>query len=271
MTALDRRGDLQPLTKNQPQTGTTSLYLRSFVFWFFFALAIVIFATLLMLSFPFPLEKRFVLTQTWSRLVVWWLKFTCNLDYKVEGTENIPDKPGIVFCKHQSTWETTALNLWFTPQSWVIKRELLWIPIFGWGARMMEPIALNRGAGRKAVDQLTREGRQHLQQGRWVLVFPEGTRIEPGKTGRYRIGGASLAESTGYPVTPVAHNAGEYWPRRGFVKRPGVIQVRIGPAIETENKSAPQILAEARKWIETEMAAITTLADHHYSYDDAPG
>jgi 1-acyl-sn-glycerol-3-phosphate acyltransferase len=259
---------LQTLNNDQPPAGTVSLYLRSLAFWFVFALLILVFATLLMLSFPFPLEKRFLLTQRWSRLVLWWLKVTCKLDYAVEGTENIPDKPGIVFCKHQSTWETTALNLWFTPQSWVIKRELLWIPIFGWGARMMKPIALDRGAGRKAVEQLLREGREHLHSGRWILVFPEGTRIAAGKTGRYRIGGASLAEFTGAPVTPVAHNAGEYWPRRGLVKHPGVIRVRIGPAIETKNKSAAQILAESKQWIETEMAAITTLQDHHYGVDD---
>lgn len=247
-----------------PQTGTVSLYLRSFTFWIVFAFLILLFATLLMLSFPIPLEKRFVLTQTWSKLVLWWLQITCNLRFAVEGTENIPDRPGIVFSKHQSTWETTALNLWFTPQSWVIKRELLWIPVFGWGARMMDPIALNRGAGRKAVDQLIEEGREHLRKGRWILVFPEGTRIAPGKTGRYRIGGARLAECTGFPVIPVAHNAGEYWPRRKFLKRPGVIQVRIGPPIETKNKSASVILGEAKQWIETEMARITILKDHQY-------
>ena len=252
-----------------PQTGTVSLYLRSFIFWIVFASLIVLFAVLLMLSFPFPLEKRFVLTQTWSKLVLGWLQFTCNLRFAIEGMENIPNGPGIVFSKHQSTWETTALNLWFTPQSWVIKRELLWIPVFGWGARMMDPIALNRGAGRKAVEQLIKEGREHLRQGRWILVFPEGTRIAPGKTGRYRIGGARLAECTGYPVIPVAHNAGEYWPRRKFLKHPGVIQVRIGPPLQTKNKSASMILAEAKHWIETEMARITILEDHQYGLDEA--
>ena len=246
------------------QAGAASLYLRSFTFWIVFAFLILVFATLLLLSFPLPLEKRFVFTQTWSKLVLWWLRVTCKLRHEVKGEENIPETPGIVFSKHQSTWETTALNLWFTPQSWVIKRELLWIPVFGWGASMMHPIALNRGAGRKAVDQLLEKGREHLEKGRWIIVFPEGTRIAPGVTGRYRIGGARLAERTGYPITPVAHNAGEYWPRRGFIKLPGVIQVRIGPPIETNNKSAPDILAEAEQWIETEMAKITTLKDHRY-------
>ncbi len=256
------------MNEDKLQTGTVSLYLRSFIFWIVFALLIVIFATLLLLSFPFPLEIRFLLTGTWSRLVLWWLQLTCNLRYEIKGTENIPVKPGIVFSKHQSTWETLSLNLWFPVQSWVVKRELLWVPVFGWGACMMHPIALNRGAGRKAVDQLVRQGRERLEKGHWILIFPEGTRIAPGKTGRYRIGGASLAEATGYPVTPIAHNAGEYWPRRKFVKRPGVIQVRIGPAIETKNKSAPVILAEAKRWIETEMATITTLEHHEYGLND---
>lgn len=257
------------MNEDKLQAGTVSLYLRSLVFWIVFAFIILIFTTLLVLSFPFPLEKRFVLTRAWSRSVLWWLQITCNLRYEITGTENIPDTPGIIFSKHQSTWETTSLNLWFAAQSWVVKRELLWVPVFGWAVFMMDPIALNRGAGKKAVDQLVRQGLERLEKGRWIIIFPEGTRIAPGKTGRYRIGGAILAERTGYPVTPIAHNAGEYWPRRKFIKRPGVIQVRIGPSIETKNKSAPVILAEAKQWIETEMAAITTLKHHQYGLKDS--
>jgi 1-acyl-sn-glycerol-3-phosphate acyltransferase len=246
-----------------------SLYLRSLVFWILFVLLNLIFFIPLLLSFPFPLEKRFLLTRTWSRLALWSLQLTCNLNHEIKGTENIPDKAAIVFSKHQSTWETLSLNLWFATQTWVIKRELLWIPVFGWGAAMMHPIALNRGSGRKAVDQLVQQGRDRLQKGRTVILFPEGTRTAPGKSGRYRIGGAKLAEGTGYPVIPIAHNAGEYWPRRRFIKRPGVIKVRIGPPIETQNKSAPQILDEARQWIETEMAVITTLKHHQYGVIDS--
>jgi 1-acyl-sn-glycerol-3-phosphate acyltransferase len=257
------------LNEDTLQAAAVSLYLRSLIFWIVFAFLILIFTTLLVLSFPFPLEKRFLLTRTWSRLVLWSLQLTCNLRYEIKGTENIPDTPGIIFSKHQSTWETTSLNLWFAAQSWVVKRELLWVPVFGWAVFMMDPIALDRGAGKRAVDQLVQQGRERLEKGRWIIVFPEGTRIAPGKTGRYRIGGAMLAERTGYPVTPIAHNAGEYWPRRQFIKRPGVIQVRIGPPIEAKNKSAPLILAEAKQWIETEMAAITTLKHHQYGLNDS--
>jgi len=240
------------------------LYLRSFVFWVFFASITVIFAPLLLLSFPLPFRKRFSLTYAWSKLTIWWLGVSCKLYYEVQGRENIKHKAGVVFSKHQSTWETLTLNFWFTPQTWVLKRELLWLPFFGWGAYMMEPIALNRGSGRRAVEQLVEQGQQRLDNGRWVIIFPEGTRIPPGKRGRYRIGGAVLAERTGYPIYPVAHNAGEYWPRRQFIKKPGVIQVRIGPAISPHGKTPQQLSKEAEDWIESEMVRITTLGTHEH-------
>ena len=246
------------------QPGPIELYARSFLFWIVFALAIPVFALALLLSFPVSLRNRFVITRLWSRFVTEWLRITCHLTHEVQGLENIPAQPGIVFAKHQSTWETVTLNFWFTPQSWVIKRELMWIPFFGWGAYMMQPIALNRGAGRKAVDQLVEQGRDRLQKGFWIIIFPEGTRVAPGQRGHYRVGGAALAVRTGGSITPVAHNAGEYWPRRSFVKRPGVIQVRIGPPIDTRNKNAQQILAAAEDWIESTMASITTLEHHQH-------
>ncbi len=235
------------------------LYLRSVLFWLGFATFTLVFAFLLVLSFPFPLEKRFALTHAWSYATIRWLNITCNLRHEVQGTENIPDKAGIIFAKHQSTWETLILNFWFEKQSWVVKRELLWVPVFGWGMYMMNPIALHRGTGKKAVDQLVEQGRERLKKGNWIVIFPEGTRTVPGTKGRYRIGGAILAERTGASITPIAHNAGEYWPRRKFVKRPGVIKISIGPSISTKDKSAKEILAEAEHWIESEMNRITTL------------
>ena len=248
------------------QTGPSlvELYIRSFLFWIVFAFLIVFFALVLTLSFPLPFNKRFHVTRAWSTVTTAWLRITCNLKHEIEGLENIPEKPGIVFSKHQSTWETLTLNRWFSPQSWVVKRELLWAPVFGWGVYMMDPIALNRGAGRKAIDQLVEQGRERLEKGRWIIIFPEGTRIAPGTKGRYRIGGGILAERTGYAVTPVAHNAGEFWPRRKFIKKPGTIKISIGPPITTEGKSAQQIMDEAEHWIEQEMVRITTLKEHSY-------
>ena len=247
-----------------PATGHSSpgfsLYVRALAFWLVFAATTVIAAILLMLLFPFSLQKRHKFITWWVGFILWWLESTCQLRYVVKGTENIPPTgPGIVFAKHQSTWETLALQRIFPSQIWVAKRELLWIPFFGWGLAMMKTIAIKRGTGRAAVTQLIREGKERLDEGLWIIIFPEGTRVPPGKKGRYRIGGAVLAEHSGYPVVPVAHNAGEFWPRHSFIKRPGTVQVRIGPAINPAGRSAQEIMMDAETWIETTMAEITTV------------
>jgi len=235
------------------------LWLRSLAFWVVFPVSIVIMATLLLFTFPVSLAKRWALLQTWVHFILWWLKVTCKLDHAVQGAEHVTDTPGIVFAKHQSTWETIALQQIFPLQVWVAKRELMWVPFFGWGLALMKCIHIKRGTGKAAVKQLVDQGRARLVEGTWVVIFPEGTRIPPGKKGRYRIGGGVLAEQTGYPIVPVAHNAGEYWPRRSFIKRPGTIQVRIGKPIAPDGKTAQQIVDEASGWIEDRMAEITTL------------
>jgi 1-acyl-sn-glycerol-3-phosphate acyltransferase len=235
------------------------LWLRSLAFWIVFPVSIVITATLLLLAFPLSFNRRWAILQVWARFILWWLKFTCKLDHAIEGREHVPRGPGIVFAKHQSTWETIALLLMFPPQVWVAKRELMWLPFFGWGLALMKCIHIKRGSGRAAVKQLVEQGRARLGEGKWIVIFPEGTRVAAGEKGRYRIGGAVLAEQTGYPILPVAHNAGEYWPRRDFIKRPGTIQVRIGKPISADGKTAQQILEEASGWIEDRMAEITTL------------
>lgn len=232
------------------------LFIRSLLFACGMALSTLVFAPLAVLTFPFPFRVRYRFITQWARFNLWWLERTCRLRYRVVGRENIPAGNAIVFCKHQSAWETLALQNIFPPQVWLLKRELLWIPFFGWGLAMLEPIAIDRRSGRKAVTQLLEQGRKRLADGRWVIIFPEGTRVPPGQTGRYGIGGAVLAAQTGYPVVPVAHNAGEFWPRRSFIKRPGTITVVIGPPIETRGKSAEQIREEARAWIEGTMREI---------------
>jgi 1-acyl-sn-glycerol-3-phosphate acyltransferase len=235
------------------------LWLRSLAFWVVFPVSIMLFALLLLFTFPFRLARRWALLQLWVRFILWWLKVTCRLSCEVHGSEHIGAEAGIVFSKHQSTWETIALQQIFPLQVWVAKRELMWIPFFGWGLALMQCIHIKRGTGRAAVNQLVSQGRVRLKEGIWIIIFPEGTRIPPGKVGRYRIGGTVLAERTGYPIYPVAHNAGEYWPRRSFIKHPGVIQVRIGAPISPAGKSAQAILDEASGWIEQQMAEITTL------------
>ena len=235
------------------------LWLRSLAFWIVFPVSLVLFATLLILTVPFSLKTRWALVQVWVNFILWWLRVTCKLSHNVQGAEHIGQEAGIVFSKHQSTWETIALQKIFPLQVWVAKRELMWIPFFGWGLALMKCIHIKRGTGKAAIKQLVSQGRARMDEGIWVVIFPEGTRIAAGKKGRYRIGGAVLAEQTGRSIVPVAHNAGEYWPRRSFIKRPGVIQVRIGAPISPEGKTAQQLLDEASGWIEDQMAEITTL------------
>ncbi len=234
------------------------IYLRSLLFstgmlvsMVFFSLAGIL---LFLLFVPFPVRYRF--TTRWGRFTIWWLKVTCGIDYRVEGRENIPEGPAIVFSKHQSTWETLALQQIFPPQVWVLKRELMWLPLFGWTMATLKPIAIDRSAGRKAVNKIVEIGTRRLRSGLWVVIFPEGTRVPPGETRRYGIGGAVLAEKSGYPVVPVAHNAGEFWPRRAFLKRPGTIRVVIGPPIESKGRTAAEINRLAREWIEQAMGRI---------------
>ena len=247
-----------PVPAQSDATSRFVLYLRATAFWLVFTSTTLVAAILVVLMFPLSLESRRSFVNAYVRFILRWLRITCKLDYELQGLENIPPDTCIVFSKHQSTWETYALQIIFPAQIWVAKRELLWIPFFGWGLALMKPIALNRGSGRAAVEQLVRQGTERLAEGLWVILFPEGTRVPPGKSGRYKIGGAVLAERSGYPVIPVAHNAGEYWPRRSFIKYPGTIQVRIGPAISPAGKTAQEILQESSSWIESKMTEITT-------------
>jgi 1-acyl-sn-glycerol-3-phosphate acyltransferase len=181
----------------------------------------------------------------------------CGLRHRVTGLEHLPDGPCIVLCKHQSTWETISLRA-ILPlrQAWVLKRELLRIPIFGWALSQYRPIAIDRSAGRQAMRQLLAQGQEHIANGRWVVVFPEGTRVAAGERRRYNIGGAMLAEKTGAPVVPIAHNAGFFWRRRGVRKFPGTIDVVIGKPITTTGRKASEINAEVEGWIEGTVAQL---------------
>jgi 1-acyl-sn-glycerol-3-phosphate acyltransferase len=223
---------------------------RSSLYWLMFLPSTLLFSTLVLVFFWAPIAFRVSLIKAWIRLNLWWIRLTCGLDYEVEGLENIPEGEGfIVMSKHSSTWETIALQLFFPPMVWVVKRELMWIPFFGWGLKAMDAIGINRGTGRKAIRQLVEEGRQRMQDGRIVMLFPEGTRVYPGQYKPFKIGGAILAAKTGYKILPVAHNAGEYWPRHSWIKWPGRIRVVIGPPIDPAGKKADQIIKEVEQWI----------------------
>ena len=233
------------------------MFLRSLIFSLGMWLSTVVIATLALFTAPLAFTARFRFIAQFARFNVWWLEKTCNVRYEIRGRENIPAGNGIVLCKHQSAWETLALQLIFPPQVMLLKRELLWIPFFGWALALLEPIAIDRSAGRKAMKQLIEQGKKKLAAGRWVIIYPEGTRTAPGTRGKYAPGGALLAEHSGYPVVPVAHNAGEFWPRRSFLKRPGTIKVVIGPVIDSRGRKAQEINRLAEDSIEGMMAEIS--------------
>jgi len=208
-------------------------------------------------GFVLPYRRRYWLISRWCRFIWLLLERVAGIRYEVEGLEHIPQRPGVVLAKHQSTWETVNLVRWFHPQTWVLKRELTWLPLFGWALGLLEPIAIDRAAGRDAMRQVVEQGKARLADGRWVVVFPEGTRIPAGRRGRYRLGGAVLACEAGVPVIPVAHNAGEHWPRRSLRLRPGMVRVRIGRPIPTAGRDAVEVLAEAQFWIEHQMPELS--------------
>lgn len=233
------------------------LYIRSTIFWVVFLVSTLIYAPLAMLTFPFPVMQRFKFITGWSYFNIWWLKVTCGVKFEVKGKENIPSGSALFLCKHQSTWETMAFQMILPPHVWVLKRELFKIPFFGWGLAMIKPIAIDRSAGRKAVDQLVTQGKQKLNDGWSVMIFPEGTRVKPGKDVRYKLGGAILASQIEQPIIPVAHNAGEFWPRHSYIKWPGTITVVIGEAIKGNGRKPEEINGQVKDWIESRMKEIS--------------
>ncbi|HYG56373.1 MAG TPA: lysophospholipid acyltransferase family protein [Burkholderiales bacterium] len=225
-----------------------------------FAAALILvtppYAILALATFPLPAMARYRIISGWSRLVVWLARVIVGIDWRVEGHERLPERPSIILAKHQSAWETLAFQQIFPPQVHVLKRELLWIPFFGWGLALMSPIAIDRSRGVKALRAMARRGRERLQQGFWIVVFPEGTRVAPGERRAYQPGGAWLAVASGAPVVPVAHNAGRVWPRNAFLKRPGTVIVRIGEPIDTAGRDPITVNALAESWIEEQQKVL---------------
>ena len=232
------------------------LIFRSVLFWIGFIVNTVVFGLLILIFFFTPSSFRLKIARLWSQMNNFLLRLFCGIRFRVKGEENLNVQTAIILCKHQSTWETLALHS-FTPLvRWVFKRELVRIPIFGWALALTDPIAINRGAGREALKQLITEGTKKLNDGKWMVLFPEGTRTAPGETHKYKIGGAMLAEKSNYPIIPIAHNAGELWPKHSFIKWPGTINVVIGPAIEPNGRRASDINTEVFNWIEGAMKEI---------------
>lgn len=228
----------------------------SIIWWVGVILSTLVVGPMVVIAYPLPFKIRFNISLWWTRFNLWSLEKTCKLTYVIEGAQFIPKTGCIVMAKHQSAWETFILQILLPPQSWILKKELLRIPFFGWALSSLEPIAIDRAAGRKAAQQVIDQGQRKLAQGRTVVIFPEGTRVAPGIRKRYRLGGFLLADATQSLIVPVAHNAGLFWPRQGVVKRAGTIHVVFGPPIATQGKTPQQVCAEVETWIETTSARL---------------
>jgi 1-acyl-sn-glycerol-3-phosphate acyltransferase len=232
------------------------IFLRSLAF----AMALVIltppYSIVALLTFPLSRLARYRIISGWSRIVIWLARVIVGIRYRVEGLERLPATPSIILAKHQSAWETLAFQSIFPPQVLVLKKELLWIPFFGWGLALMSPIAIDRSRGTRALKHMADQGSRRLAQGFWIALFPEGTRTRPGERRPYHAGGAWLATRTGAAVVPVAHNAGLFWPKNAFIKRPGEVRVVIGDPISPEGLSPEALNARVETWIESRMESL---------------
>ncbi|MDQ2962862.1 MAG: 1-acyl-sn-glycerol-3-phosphate acyltransferase [Pseudomonadota bacterium] len=231
---------------------------RSLLFALFQLIVTPIYAVLVLLSFWLPRVPRFKFITGWCWINLAAARLICGIRHRVVGRGNIPPRvaPHIVMSKHSSTWETLALNFLFPPLAFVAKKELLSIPFFGWAFTLASPITIDRKAGKDAMQQIAEQGRERLQQGFWIVVYPEGTRIRAGTRARYKSGGARLAIALGVPIVPVAHNAGYLWPKGVLRKRPGTVTVSIGPPIRPEGKDMQRLTNEVETWIEDEVARL---------------
>ncbi|MBV8741461.1 MAG: 1-acyl-sn-glycerol-3-phosphate acyltransferase, partial [Sinobacteraceae bacterium] len=225
---------------------TVFLFLWTFCYAIFFVIACLF----------LPFRKRFVLARVWGLVLLRALKWTCRLDYRVEGRENLPEGNHIALWKHSSSWETIAMAVVFPRQVWVLKRELLWVPMVGWGIRQLHAIAIDRKSGHSAVGQVVEQGRQRLAEGDWIMIFPEGTRMPLGQTRRYGVSGTLLASECGRLIVPVAHNAGWFWPRRGLMKRRGTIRLVIGPPVAAAGRDVREVNNEVQQWIEATVSEL---------------
>ena len=233
-------------------------WLRGFVFTLVMYAGALVGSSGVLLLFWAPHSWRWRVARGWADACLWAGRVICGLDVSTEGRENIPDEPCVFLIKHTTALETYWQIHALPPSAWVLKRELLWLPVFGWALGLvMKSIAINRSAGGPAVKQVIAQGRERLANGMSICIFPEGTRMPPGETRRYGVSGAALAAETGCAVVPVAHNAGDFWLKRETAKHPGKIRFVIGPPIDPGERRPREINAAAQEWIETKMAEIS--------------
>ena len=225
------------------------IHLRSILFYLGEGLSTIPFLIIALLALAFPPKLRSRLISGWAVFVIWWLKLTCGLKHEIINPENILEEPCVFAANHSSTWEAISSQIFLPTLAWVLKKELLKIPIFGWGLWATGPIAIDRNDRTTALDQVINQGIKKFSEGRHVLIFPEGTRVSYGKIGRYKAGAAKLARAGNVPIVPIAHNAGKYWSKDSWLIKPGTIQCIIGPAIYTDDKSDSEVMREVKEWI----------------------
>jgi 1-acyl-sn-glycerol-3-phosphate acyltransferase len=223
--------------------------MRSLLFYIGFIAIVAVMSTVccLLCFLPFRLLQR--IATYGNYLTMLWLRFTCNIRIQISGQENLPSGPCVILSNHQSTWETFYLQWYFQPASVILKRELLWIPLFGWCLYFMRPIAIKRSNPAGAIRHVLKRGRQRLQEGNRIVIYPEGTRVPAATLGEFKTSGAAIAKKAGVAIVPVAHDAGDYWLRDRFIKQPGTIQMHIGPTIDTSEGNARELTEKTRQWI----------------------
>jgi 1-acyl-sn-glycerol-3-phosphate acyltransferase len=231
-------------------------FLGSFFFTAFLFVFTPIYAIPVALAAMLPYRARARLVHAYGVLMLGALRICCDLTYTVEGRERVPPGAFVAMWKHSSTWETIAMMVLMPPAAWVLKRELMWLPLVGWGIAGLRPIAIDRNAGHAAVSQVIDQGLERLADGLSVVIFPEGTRMAPGETRRYGVSGALLAMRAQCPIVPVAHNAGDFWPRRGLLKKRGTIRLVFGPPIAPEGDDARAVCDQVQSWIEAQVAEL---------------
>lgn len=232
--------------------------LRSIGYLVFLTITVVLYSVpLSIFGWILPLNLVGQIGQNWGKVNLWGLEIICGLRYRVSGIENLPSSNCIVLCKHQSAWETIALRALLPAEStWVLKQELLWTPFFGWALAAFRPIAVDRRKVQRSIRKLLKEGRYWLDKGQWIVIFPEGTRVTHGERKSYSQGGSMLAQRTGYPVLPIAHNAGVFWGRRDIKKYSGQIDLVIGKTVDPDGLSSAEIIRKVEDWIEETVAKL---------------
>ena len=226
--------------------------LRSTIFYFGYLGSGFVASIMACLIGPFiGLEKRLKLFALWPKFTNWYLHLTCGIKVNVIGHENLPSSPCVIVSNHQGQWETFSMQYLFHPLCTLLKRELLYIPLWGWAMKMLHPIAINRGKPKEAIVQTLEEGSERLKKGLYVLLFPEGTRVKAGRVGKYARSGFELAKRNNVKILPLCHNSGDCWPAHKFIKKTGTINLYIGEPffVEDSKRSAEEV----QQWVERKL------------------